>query len=117
MKRSVVVLISRAPYGRVHTAEGLRAASGLTAGFDEHEVTVAFVDDGIYAALANADRAALDMADHVDALAAAEASMVADAEAIAARGIAESAMADDIPVRQSAEIDDLIHKADRQVTF
>jgi sulfur relay (sulfurtransferase) DsrF/TusC family protein len=117
VKRHVVVLLRRAPYGRVHVPEGLRAARGVAAGFDEHDVTVAFVDDGAYAARASVDRAALNMPGHVADLHDTGGEMVVDAAALDERGIDRAAVADDVTVRSADEITSLIHEADHTLDF
>lgn len=46
MEKSLCILISQAPYGTVHAAEGVRHVNGaLTEGF---AVVAAFVDDGVW---------------------------------------------------------------------
>lgn len=48
MKPSITVLISQAPYGTVHAAEGVRHVNGaLTEGFD---AVAMLVDDGVWLA-------------------------------------------------------------------
>ncbi len=117
MKRSVAVLIRRAPFGRVHVAEGLRAASGVAAGFDAHEVTVLFVDDAVHATLERADWDALDITPHVNALVEAEATLVVDESALVTRGIDPSEVAHGIDIASDTDIGRLLTDADRQMTF
>lgn len=117
MKREVVVLLTRPPYGRVHVPEGLRAARGVAAGFDRHDVTVAFVADGVHATRESLDREALNMPGHVGDLLAEGAQMVADATALADRGIDESDVAADIAVEPGEEIADRIRGADHTLDF
>lgn len=116
MKRDVLVLLARPP-ARVHVAEGLRAARGVAAGFDRHDVTVLFVDDGVYAARASADRAALNMADHVADLVAAGGRMLADGASLAARGLGPDDVADDIEVVDGTETTALVRQADHTLDF
>ena len=116
MKRDVVVLLTRAP-GRVHVAEGLRAARGVAAGFDEHDVTVVFTEDAVYAARAAADRTALNLTDHVADLHAAGGRMVADRAALEARGIEDGEIADDVAVVDGAEATALVRGADHTLDF
>lgn len=66
MKR-VLLLMRRAPYGSVYTAEGLRSVMGL--GVFEMEVALAFAGDGVYAVLKNQDPSGLDMKPLGDAFA------------------------------------------------
>ncbi|MFB6297115.1 MAG: DsrE family protein [Salinirussus sp.] len=117
MKRHVVVLLTRAPYGRVHVPEGLRAARGIAAGFDRHDVTVVFTGDAVYAARAAVDREALNLPGHVADLLAEGGAMVADAVAMDERGIDPPEVADDVDVRSGATITELIRSADHTLDF
>lgn len=117
MKQDVLVLLTRAPYGRVHVPEGLRAARGVAAGFDRHDVTAAFVADGIYAARSSVDRQALNMPGHVADLFAEGGELVADGAALTERGIDESAIADDVTVLPGEELTERIRAADHTLDF
>lgn len=117
MKRDVLVMLRRAPYGRVHVPEGLRAARGVAAGFDRHDVTVAFVADGVYAARAALDREALNMPGHVAELLAEDGEMVVDKAAMAERGIEAAEIAEDIAIESGERIADRIRTADHTLDF
>jgi sulfur relay (sulfurtransferase) DsrF/TusC family protein len=117
MKRDVVVLLTRAPYGRVHVPEGLRAARGVAAGFDRHDVTAIFTADGVYAAREAVDRAALNLPGHVADLHAEGGHMVADAAAMTERGIGEGEIAEDVTVESGESVADRIRAADHTLDF
>jgi tRNA 2-thiouridine synthesizing protein C len=117
MKRDVVVLLTRAPYGRVHVPEGLRAARGVAAGFDRHDVTVTFVEDGVYAARSSVDREALNMPGHIADLSTEGGEMVADAAAMADRGVDETEVADDVAVESGESIAERVRAADHTLDF
>lgn len=117
MKQDIVVLLTRAPYGRVHVPEGLRAARGIAAGFDHHDVSVAFVEDGVYAARSDVDREALNMAPQIADLHAEDGEMVADTVAMEERNIDPSELAEDVTVSSGEEIARLINDADEVLTF
>jgi tRNA 2-thiouridine synthesizing protein C len=117
MKRDVLVLLTRAPCGRVHVPEGLRAARGVAAGFDRHDVTVAFVEDGVYAARESVDREALNMPGHIEDLFAEGGEMIADAAAMADRGVDESEVAHDIAVVSGESVADRVRAADHTLDF
>lgn len=117
MKQDVLVLLRRAPYGRVHVPEGLRAARGVAAGFDRHDVTAAFVADGVHAARKSIDREALNMPGHVEDLVAEGGELVADGTALADRGIDESAVAEDVTVLSGEELTERIRAADHTLDF
>ena len=55
----VAVLMRKAPYGSVYTAEGLRTLMGIAV--FELEISVVFIDDGVYAVLAGQAPGKLDM--------------------------------------------------------
>jgi tRNA 2-thiouridine synthesizing protein C len=117
MKRDVVVLLTRAPYGRVHIPEGLRAARGVAAGFDMHDVTVIFTQDGVYGAREAVDREALNMSGHVADLVEQDGQMVADGAAMAERGVDEAEIADDVTVWSDDRVTARIRDADQTLDF
>ncbi|NLV04725.1 sulfur oxidoreductase [Haloarcula rubripromontorii] len=117
MKRDVVVLLTRAPCGRVHIPEGLRAARGVAAGFDMHDVTVIFTQDGVYGARKAVDRNALNMGGHVADLEEQGGQMVADSVAMAERGVDEKDIADDVAVWSDDRVTARIRDADRTLDF
>lgn len=117
MKQDVVVLLTRTPYGRVHVPEGLRAARGVAAGFDTHDVTVIYTQDGVYAARSTVDREALNMPGHIADLHAEGGEMLADRAAMEARHVDPASIADDITVADGAAIAERIHGADHTLDF
>mgnify|MGYP000670660054 CR=1 FL=1 len=59
MSEQVTILMRKAPYGSVYTAEGFRSMMGI--GVFELDISVLFVDDGVYALVKGQDPSALDM--------------------------------------------------------
>ena len=59
MGNTVAVLMRKAPYGSVYTAEGFRSMIGI--GVFEMDLSVLFVDDGVYALVKGQNPAGLDM--------------------------------------------------------
>lgn len=55
----VVVLLRKAPYGRVYTAEAFRTIMGVAV--FEMDICVVFMDDGVFALMKNQDPERLDM--------------------------------------------------------
>jgi tRNA 2-thiouridine synthesizing protein C len=55
----VAVLMRKAPYGSVYTAEGFRSVMGV--GIFEMDVALFFLDDGVYALVKNQSPEKLDM--------------------------------------------------------
>lgn len=117
MKQAVVVLLTRTPYGRVHVPEGLRAARGVAAGFDKHDVTVIYTEDGVYAARSSVDRETLNMPGHIADLHAAGGEMLADRAAMETRGIDPASIAEDITVTEGDAIAERIQEADHMLDF
>ncbi|WP_306061764.1 DsrE family protein [Natronococcus wangiae] len=117
MKRDVVVMLTRAPYGRVHVPEGLRVARGVAAGFDRHNVSVVFTQDGVYAARADVDRDALNMTDHLIDLAAEDGELFVDGESMTVRDVAPEEIAPDVGIQTGEEIASTIERADHTLDF
>jgi tRNA 2-thiouridine synthesizing protein C len=59
MSDKVAVLMRKAPYGSVYAAEGFRSIMGI--GVFEMDVSIVFVDDGVYTLVKGQDPAKLDM--------------------------------------------------------
>jgi len=57
--KKVVVLMRKAPYGSVYTAEGFRSVMGIA--IFEMDVVLVFVDDGVYALAKDQNPEKLDM--------------------------------------------------------
>jgi tRNA 2-thiouridine synthesizing protein C len=55
----VAILMHKAPYGSVYTAEGFRSMMGI--GVFEMDISVLFVDDGVFALVKGQDPTGLDM--------------------------------------------------------
>ena len=117
MKKSVAVVLTRAPFGRIHLSEGLRAAGGIAAGFDHHDVTVVFAEDAVYAARDAIDRDRLNMPAQIEDLAANDGTMLVDAAALEDRDIAREEIAGDVSVVTASEVSETIRDADEVLTF
>jgi len=59
MENKVVVLLRKAPYGRVYTAEAFRTIMGIAV--FELDICVVFMDDGVFALVKNQIPEKLDM--------------------------------------------------------
>ena len=57
--KKVAILMRKAPYGSVYTAEGFRSVMGIAV--FEMDAILIFADDGVYALLKNQDPAKLGM--------------------------------------------------------
>ncbi len=59
MSNKVAVLMRKAPYGSVYAAEGFRSIMGI--GVFEMDISVVFLDDGVYTLVKGQDATGLDM--------------------------------------------------------
>ena len=59
MGNSVAIVMRKAPYGSVYTAEGFRTIMGIAV--FEMDISVVFMDDGVFALLKNQDPDQFDM--------------------------------------------------------
>ena len=59
MSNTVAVLMRKPPYGSVYTGEGFRTIMGV--GVFEMDISVVFVDDGVYSLVKNQNPEKLDM--------------------------------------------------------
>ena len=59
MGNTVAILMRKAPYGSVYTAEGFRTMMGIAV--FEMDISVVFMDDGVYALAKGQDPEDLDM--------------------------------------------------------
>jgi sulfur relay (sulfurtransferase) DsrF/TusC family protein len=114
-QRHVLITFNRDPYGSIFYTEGLRAAVGVTSGIDEHTVDVLYLGDGVRFAVKDLDRS--DSAKYLATLSAQGVSLKADKEALAARNISESDLADDVEVISRTQALELVRHADATIDF
>lgn len=114
-QRHVLITFNRDPYGSIFYTEGLRAAVGVTSGIDEHTVDVLYLGDGVHFALKDVDRS--DSAKYLATLSAQGVSLKAEKEALAARNISESDLADGVEVISRDEVLKLVRRADLTIDF
>lgn len=117
MKQNIVVLLTRAPQGRVHVPEGLRAARGVAAGFDRHDVTVLFTQDAVYAAREAVDRERLTMSGHIGDLLEEGGRLAVDGQALDERNVDVATVAPDVDVLSGADATATIREADHVIDF
>lgn len=117
MKKSVAVVLTRAPYGRIHLSEGLRAAGGIAAGFDHHDVTVIFTGDAAYAARPGIDRERLNMPGQIEDIEQNDGTMLVDKSALESRNVDPEEVPADITAASPATVSETIHDAEEVVTF
>jgi len=114
-QRHVLITFNHAPYGSIYYTEGLRAAVGVTSGIDEHTIDVLYLGDGVFFALKDIDRS--DSAKYLATLSALGVNLKAEKEALQARSISESDLADDVDVVSRDEALELVRRADLTIDF
>lgn len=114
-QRRVLITFNSAPYGNIFYTEGLRAAVGVTSGIDEHTVDLLYLGDGVTFALKDVDRT--DSAKYLATLSAQGVKLKAGKEDLAARGIKESELADDVEVVSREQALALVRRADVTIDF
>jgi len=114
-QRHVLVTFNHAPYGSIYYTEGLRAAVGVTSGIDEHTVDVLYLGDGVHFALKDVDRS--DSARYLATLSAQGVNLRVEREALQARNISESDLADDVEVIGRDQVLELVRRADLTIDF
>ena len=114
-QRHVLITFSHAPYGSIYYTEGLRAAVGVTSGIDEHTVGVLYLGDGVYFALKDVDRS--DTTKYLATLSAQAVALHVEKEALEARKISKSDLADDVEVISRDQALELLRRADLTIDF
>ena len=119
MGDTVAILMRKAPYGSVYTAEGFRTMMGIAV--FEMDLTIVFVDDGVYALLKNQDPSKLDMkplGDGFPMLAEfdVEKFLVHD-ESLQERGLTKDDLLMDVEIVTSAQIAGVLESAGKVLPF
>ena len=116
---TVAVLMRKAPYGSVYTAEGFRTLMGIAV--FEMDISAVFVDDGVYALLAGQNPAKLDMKPLGDGFPMlkdfdVEKFYVHD-ESLAERGLTAEDLVMDVEIVSGAQIAEILEKAGKVLPF
>jgi tRNA 2-thiouridine synthesizing protein C len=116
---TVAILMRKAPYGSVYTAEGFRTMMGIAV--FEMDISVVFMDDGVYALLANQDPGQLDMKPLGDAFPMlrdfdVEKFYVHD-ESLAERGLTTKDLVMEVEVVSGAQIAEILEQAGKVLPF
>ena len=116
---SVAVVMRKAPYGSVYTAEGFRTIMGIAV--FEMDISVVFVDDGVYALLQNQDPSKLDMKPLGDGFPMLTEFDVSEFyvhdESLAERGLTKQDLVMDVQVIGADEIAKILESAARVLPF
>jgi tRNA 2-thiouridine synthesizing protein C len=116
---TVAVLMRKAPYGSVYTAEGFRTLMGIAV--FEMDISVVFMDDGVYALLAGQDPGKLDMKPLGDGF-----PMLRDFdvdkfyvhdESLAERGLTTEDLVMEVEVVNGAQIAEILDQAGKVLPF
>jgi tRNA 2-thiouridine synthesizing protein C len=116
---TVAVLMRKAPYGSVYTAEGFRTLMGIAV--FEMDISVVFMDDGVYALLENQDPSKLEMKPLGDGFPMltefdVERFYVHD-ESLAERGLSVDDLLMDVEVVDGARIAEILEAAGKVLPF
>ena len=109
----------RAPYGTIYALESLEVVL-ITATFDQ-DVSLAFLDDGVYELVKGQDTQAIGIKNHSKTYRALDGydveKLYVERESLAARGLAESDLLVPVKVLSSAEMADLMAEQDVLLSF
>jgi len=118
MASSILVLITRPPYGLEEAFAGLRLA--LSTGVNGMKTSVVLMEDGVYNAIASQKSEALKMPSNVEAtkdLYDFDVQVHVVKEDLASRGIAESRLFEGLKVVPSSQLKQLIAEHNLVTTF
>jgi tRNA 2-thiouridine synthesizing protein C len=109
----------KAPYGTIYALESLEVVL-ITATFDQ-DVSLAFVDDGVYELAKNQDTKGIGIKNHSKTYRALEGydveKLFVERESLEARGLSEDDLLVDVEVLSSAEMGALMAEQDVVLTF
>lgn len=107
---SVIVLLRKAPYGSVYTAEAFRTIMGIAV--FEMDICVVFMDDGVYSIIKNQSPAKLDMKPLGEGFPMLKDfnvnKFVVHDESLSERGLSADDLVMDVEIKNSQEISDLM---------
>lgn len=118
MASSVLVLITKAPYGLEEAFAGLRLA--LAIGVNGMKTTVLMLEDGVFNAVGSQKSEAIKMPSNIEAtkeLYDFEVSVFVVKDDLEARGISEAKLFDGLKVIPATKVKDLVAEHDLVTTF
>ncbi len=117
--KKFLFLNRKAPYGTIYALEALEVVL-ITATLDQ-DVSLAFLDDGVYELVKNQDTKGIGIKNHSKAYRALGdydvEKLYVERESLAARGLAPSDLLVDVTVLSSAEMADLMTTQDVVLSF
>ena len=109
----------KAPYGTIHALESLEVVL-IAATFDQ-DVSLVFVDDGVYELIKGQDTQAIGIKNHSKTYRALEGydveKLYVERESLAARGLTEDDLVVDVTVLSGAEMGELMEQQDVVLSF
>jgi sulfur relay protein TusC/DsrF len=113
--KKVTTVIRRSPFNSVITSEALRMSLGLT--LTDNEVTVVFVEDGVYLLSSPAAEAIgyPDIKRHMETLKEMGCELIAEEESLQKRGLTDRRV--EASIRSRKEIEQIIEQSDRVIGF
>jgi len=115
----VIVMLRKAPYGSVYSAEAFRTIMGI--GVFEMDICVAFIDDGVYALVKGQNPEKLDMKPLGDGFPMLKdfdvKRFVVHDESLSERGISVDDLVLDVEMANSAQIAELFNEYGKVLPF
>ena len=117
MKKRVFISFLRSPVGTTYYLEGVRIALGILGGDEEHEVTLAYLGNGVRSALRGVDRSyaasLLDLFEKNES----GRKFYVEAEALKEQGIAESELDENFQISSRDDLKKRMLIADVTLSF
>ncbi|MEE8431995.1 MAG: DsrE family protein [Candidatus Desulfatibia sp.] len=111
----IMVQFLNRPFGTIHYVEGLRASLGIASGWDEHEVYLLFMGEGVYYALKGVNRT--DSLKYIHTLEKLGFGLNVERESLQELGIDESDISEEFNIVSRAEVFELMKEQDFTVDF
>jgi tRNA 2-thiouridine synthesizing protein C len=112
--KDFMFVMRRAPHGTIYTYEGLEMVL-ITAAY-EQDITIAFIDDGVYALIKHQDTDDLQIKGYVKTFTALEdyevEKLYVDRQSLEERGLSKEDLIVDVEILESAEIGKLMEEQD-----
>jgi len=115
LKKKILVTLHHPPFGGTFFAEGLRAAVGISSGFDEHVVDLLFMGDGVFCGLGSIDYRELQR--FFMTLKSVKASFFLEEEALAERGLKPAEVSPDFTLVNRGQIIDKLKEYDLNIDY
>jgi tRNA 2-thiouridine synthesizing protein C len=112
--KDFMFVMRRAPHGTIYTYEGLEMVL-ITAAY-EQDISIAFIDDGVYSLIKHQDTDELQIKGYVKTFTALDdyevEKLYVDRQSLEERGLSKDDLIVDVEILESAEIGKLMEKQD-----